>query len=190
MKHALLICLCLTLAACASQTLISPGINKVGDLSIETTISWTKLAVYKPGPKVEVWTVDGQALDSIMFFKGVADQTPLFRSKSKTDPMPNFKAEMLPQEVTELLQSSLTKFYGEGNILLTIEGLKPTQFLSSVGFRFDMRFTNQKGLNYLGAGAATVKNNLLYMVIYTGTQIHYFNRYAEEFEQIIASASI
>ena len=190
MKRLTLTDLCITLSACAPYTLMAPGPNTAGDMKFETSIPWTRFSSYRPGPHTEMWTVDGQALDNILIFKGVPDGETLFRSAAKQNPMPEFKSDMLPQEVMELVQSSLTKFYGEGNILLTLDGLKPAKFLNHGGFRFNMAFSNQRGLNYLGKGVAAIKDGQLYMMLYTGTQIYYFAQYDEEFERIINSASL
>lgn len=178
------------LSACTPYSLMAPGENKAGPISFNTTTPWNKFNMLKPGPKAEIWTADGKALNNIIIFKGIGNGEKLFKSASPQNPMPEFKSDMLPQEVLELTQTSLAKYYGESNVLLTVEGLKPAKFLNNPGFRFNIKLTNQNGLNYLGKGVATIQDQALYMMIYTGTQLYYYRQHEQEFENIVKSAKL
>jgi hypothetical protein len=180
----------LILSACTAYTLVSPGDNLIGPIKVNTSVPWNKSNLSNLGPQTEVWTASGKSLDSIYLFKGIPDGKPLFKTINKKNPMPTFKADMLPQEVLELTKASLTKHFGETNVLLDVGGLKPESFLNASGFRFDLRFSNQDGLNYLGKGVAAVQDDRLIMMIYTGTQLHYFAQHEKEFENIIRSAKL
>lgn len=180
----------LILSACTAYTLVPPGDNLVGPITLSTTVPWNKSNLSNLGPQTELWTANGQALDSIYLFKGIPDGKPLFKPINKKNPMPAFKADMLPQEVLELTKASLTKHFGETNVLLEVSGLKPESFLNAPGFRFDIKFSNQEGLNYLGKGVAAVQDKSLIMMIYTGTQLHYFAKHEKEFEGMVNSAKL
>lgn len=190
MKIFLAIITTLLVTACAPYSLKQSGPHSLGPLSFETSSNWNKYNMANAGRNVEIWTADGSSLNSLMIFKGVKDEQSLFRTASKANAMPLYSKDMLPQEVMELVQSSLRKFYGEANVLLEADGLRPMNFVDSAGFGFDLKFTNESGLRYLGKVAAVSKNEALYMMIYSGTEMHYFEQHDQEFEQILASASM
>lgn len=182
--------LVILIAGCAPYALKKPGENQAGPLQFETTSPWNKMTQYRPGKDVEVWTSDGQLLNSMMIFKGVADGNTLFRTLRKADPMPEFRTDMLPQEIVDLVVDSLTKHYGDGKVIMTAEALAPLMFADKQGFKFELSFTNENGLNYLGKCAAAVVDEELFMLIYTGTKLYYFDKHASEFEQIVGSMSL
>lgn len=190
MKRTVLLLIITLLTACAPYSLMDPGSNTAGPITFDTSIPWNRLNLYKPGAKAEMWTANGQVLDSIIIFKGIEDGEALFKSQSRQDPMPEFSSDMLPQEVLELVKSSMTKYYGENNIILTTGGLKPTRFLNSPGYTFDLKFTDQNGLKYSGKAVAATVDDRLLMMIYTGTQLYYYAKHEEEFEKIITSATL
>jgi hypothetical protein len=55
------------------------------------------------------------------------------------------------------------------------------------GFRFDFSYVSEEGLNYNGIAAGAVRDDKLYLVMYIGTTLHYFEKYIEEVDYILKS---
>ncbi len=65
-----------TLAACAQYSLVEAKKQKIGSAyTVEAQIAWNK---HSEG-KVELWTVDGPALEAVRFFKGLSAGDTLFQ---------------------------------------------------------------------------------------------------------------
>ena len=65
--------------------------------------------------------------------------------------------------------------------------LRPAQFGSVPGFRFDLTFLSKSGLEMDGLVAAAVIEDKLYLILYTGARIHYYPKYRDHVEQLLAS---
>ena len=65
--------------------------------------------------------------------------------------------------------------------------LRPFKFGNHPGFRFELSFLSQEGLEYEGFVVGTIKDDKLYLICYTGTRQYYYPKYKESVEQIIAS---
>ena len=75
-RFAAIVFLLTVLAACAQYSLVEAKKQKIGGTyTVEAQIAWSK---YSEG-KVEIWTVDGPALEAVRFFKGLDDGDSLFK---------------------------------------------------------------------------------------------------------------
>ena len=68
--------------------------------------------------------------------------------------LPKFKDKMLPNEITEMVATSLKNIYG-GTIAVETSGLKPTTLGTERGFSFNINFFDTKGLYISGKATAT-----------------------------------
>src|SRR3546814_4858587 len=60
---------------------------------------WNSLSI-RPGKKAETWTLDGEQLDDVTFYGGIAPGEPLIRERSKKHkPLPKFTSETLLIEI-------------------------------------------------------------------------------------------
>ena len=175
------------LAGCGKYQLIESGHRvTVGEcFRVDPEIPWsmTKEA------GVFVWTVDGQDLERLIFFPGIKDGTPLIAlGKSASSPeMPIYKDSMSLLEVVDLLEATMARLdfhqFEENNLRpATIGGLE--------GFRVDFSFVSKEGLEYRGFAAGTQKNHKLYLVMYMGTTLHYYDRYETTVDRIITGMEI
>lgn len=191
MKKLLVISLILLVSGCANYTLIEPGEHQVKDMVVSPNLAWNKTSsMLSPGKKAEMWTADGSLLNRVIFFSAIQDGDTLFKTLSKSNPQPQFKGDMLPNEVMELTESALTKQLGEGNVIVRTENLKPAMFAGEPGFRFEVIYKTSSGLSYSGNVSGTVKDNLLYMILYSATTLHYYDKYLAEVEHIFETAKL
>src|SRR3546814_4636799 len=95
---------------------------------------WNSLSI-RPGKKAETWTLDGEQLDDVTFYGGIAPGEPLIRERSKKHkPLPKFTSETLLIEVPELLEGTYRTQKGIGTFSITSsnpEDRKSTRLNSS-----------------------------------------------------------
>ena len=65
--------------------------------------------------------------------------------------------------------------------------LRPFKFGSHPGFRFELSFLLEEGLEYEGFVVGAIKADKLCLICYSGTREYYYPKYKETAEQIIAS---
>lgn len=169
-----------SLSACMQYSMVEVRKQKIGEFySVEPVVRWSKWS----GGVIDYWTIDGPALQSLRLYKGVKDGQPL-RSIHGKDNLPTFSSDMRASEVLEFVVDSFSN-YDFNNVEAT--NLRPAKFGAKPGFRFEMRFQSAQGLEFDGLAIGTVSDGVLYMIIYTGARDHYFPKYRDQVEQIIAS---
>jgi hypothetical protein len=191
-----LLVLAMTLiAGCAMYTLVPAERQTVGGvLSVEPGIKWNKAYVDMTPYQghIEVWTLDGPALNTLLFFTGVPDGEPLFTMRSQNtaqqEKPPVFRSTMNPVEIQELLEATVARYFqtsiAEGH------NLKPVPIASGQGFRFETRLIGRDEVERYGVFAGTIRNGKLYGAWFQGAKIHYFQRYVPEFDRMVASAQL
>ncbi len=187
MKRILVILIILLTAAatagCATSgfTLVEPSTRGMGGLyTVDPQIPWS--ASEKGG--IEVWTVDGPALQAIKFFHGIEDGEPLIEPEESDEERPNFDADMSALEVMELIVDTLV---ADGASDVKARGLRPVSFGNLEGYRCELSYLNSDGLEAEAMVAGTIHSEKLYLILYTGTRIHYFPHYQPQVERLIES---
>ena len=78
----------LLLAACAPYSLVKPERQTVGGvISVQPGMAWNKVTMHNYQGHVELWTLDGQVLNTLVFFTGVPDGQPLFTVRAAGAPI-------------------------------------------------------------------------------------------------------
>lgn len=182
------------LASCAPYTLVAPQRQTVGGvISVEPGMRWNKLEMSPYQGKVEVWTLDGLALNSLVFFTGVPDGEPLFVSRSlaasgQQEKPPVFRANMNPLEIQELFDATIARNFRTS--IIESRNLKPVEVAGAPGFRFETRFVGRDEVVRSGVFLGTVRGGRLYGAWFQGARLHYFQRYVPEVESMAASARL
>ncbi len=175
------------LAGCANYTLVSPGRHSVKALSVNAGSPWNKApSVAAPGGRT-TWTADGLLLNRVVFFEGIEDGKPLYKA-SKKQQLPIFSADMLPNEIVESFEATLTRLTGSS--ITATRNLRPFEFAGFQGFAFDYEYVGGDDVKRRGKAAGTVYEDKLYMIAYEGADLLYFDRRAAEADRIIGSAVI
>jgi hypothetical protein len=180
------------LAGCASYTLIKPQRQTVGGvISVQPGLPWNKAAMHDYQGKIEVWTLDGPVLNTLMFFTGVPDGEPLFTARGQSarqEKPPVFRATMDPIEIQELLDATVARTFQT----TIVEGhdVKPIPVASGRGFRFETRMVGRDEVEREGVFVGTIRNRKLYGAWFQGAKLHYYARYLSEFDNIVASAQL
>ncbi len=182
------------LAGCATPyTLVEPQRQTVGEvISVEPGMKWNRLSNPNAKGKVEIWTLDGSALNTLVFFTGVPDGEPLFvrasANQERLEKPPVFRSNMNPLEVQELLEATQRRFFQ--TTLAEERNLRPEPVAGGRGFRFDTRMIGRDEVERSGVFVGTVRNGKLYGAWFQGAKLHYFHRYLPEFDRIVASAHL
>jgi hypothetical protein len=172
---------------------VVPGTIAVGDLNVTASTTWNAApAVILPTTRKEaqVWTQDGLLLNRLTINPAIPDGEPIFASRDKSVALPVFKADMLPNEIEELVESSLVKFFGEGNAVVNTSGLRPHRFGDNQGILFDYEASLTDRPDYRGLVGAFVANGHLYLITYTAAEPYYYGKYIDEAKMIIESATL
>lgn len=174
------------LVGCAHYSLITPreSISVADSFSVKTNIAWS---MAKENGLV-IWTADGPVLQELIFFPGIVSGSPLIKIQGQdSKKMPTYGSSMTFLEIVDLIEATFSKlnFYK-----FEKQNLKPQVIGEEEGFRFDFTYVSKEGLDYKGFAAGAIKNQKLYLVLYTGTSLHYFEKYASEADYIINNLKI
>ena len=182
-------------AGCATPyVLVQPERQTVGGvISVQPAMKWNKVTITDYRGNVEVWTLDGPVLNTLVFFTGVRDGEPLFtRAQRPGQPAPEkpavFRATMNPVEVQELLEATVARYFqttiAEGH------NLKAVPMANGQGFRFETRLIGRDEVERDGVFVGTIRAGKLYGAWFQGAKLHYFSRYLPEFDRLLASAEL
>lgn len=156
-------------------------------MTITPPRDWNSLSI-KPGKKAEVWTLDGEQLNDVTFYGGIAPGEPLIRERSKKHkPLPKFTRETLLVELPELLEATYQTEKAIGSF--TVTGSNPDQFLGQEGIRFTYDYVDGDNLPRKGEARATVVKSLLYMATFDAPRLHYYEKLLPDFRALTDSAA-
>jgi hypothetical protein len=180
---ALLAALGVLAAGCDRYTLVANGpVTMDSTYTVEPQIAWNR---HSDGNS-EIWTVDGPALEEVRFVNGLEDGDRLF-SGADAKKLPTFGAKMTAVEVLEFFEQS---FIRAGVLDMKTRGLRPARFGGADGFRFEFTYSLEDGLEREGLAAGMLRGGKLYMIVYSGTRLHFFGKYKAVAERVIASVRL
>lgn len=180
-------------AGCVSYSAVGPGALDYNGMSVQTSQAWNlapKQATPAARSDSKVWTRDGILLDRIMIIPGVPSGESLFKTLSTDQALPVFKADMLPNEIEELTESSIVKLFGEGGAAVETVNLRPHRYGDNNGFLFDLNVAVSDGPNYKGVAGALVVAERLYLIFYLGAEPYYYDKHLDEALIIIKGARV
>jgi len=182
------------LAACVAPfSLVTPGVVGVENLTVQAGSGWNNAPIHQrqfARKQSVAWTKDGLLLDRLVIIPGVPDGEPLLTTRDKTAAMPVFRADMLPNELEELFESTIVKFFGEGQAVVNTENLRPHRFGDDRGVLFDLSATVTESPEYKGLVGAFIVDGKLYVLYFLGATPHYYGKHIAEAEAVIKSATI
>lgn len=156
------------------------------DLKVTPLRDWNSLSI-RPGKKAETWTLDGEQLNDVTFYGGIAPGEALIRETNKKHkPLPKFTRETLLVEIPELLEGTYRTEKGIGSFMITSSN--PDRFIGRDGIRFTYEFVDADNLPRKGEARATVINGLLYMSTFDAPRLHYFDATLADFRALTDSA--
>jgi hypothetical protein len=193
-RNFLLLLVIASLTGCvAGYTLVTPGINTAENLQVNAGGGWNMappLATPAARKGSQTWTQDGLLLDRLMFIPGVADGETVLISQAEDAALPVFRKDMLPNEIEELMESTLVKLWGEGNVTVSTANLRPQTFGDDRGVLFDVDVKLTDSPDYKGTIAAFIADEKLYSIWYIAAIPYYYDKHSERVDAIIKSAAV
>ena len=176
MNRLLILAGVLLLSACNQYTLVQPGLVEVQQISVSPTKPWNAAPPADRIGDYPTWTTDGVMLNSVTFFPAIKNGKPLFKS-SRDDPYPVFTTDLLPNEIVEIIESSIAKELGA--TISGRSGLKPLMIDGNPGFQSSFDFI-AGDVPRRGFVAGAVKEEALYLMLYQATDLYYYDKYLED----------
>jgi hypothetical protein len=157
---------------------------------VTPSVQWNRIP---KGPydirREENWTLNGPFLDNLSFIGGLENNKRVVQQRRKADrKVPNFRSDMTPQEIADLIES----FYmiRGGSVRFDVTRLQPRSFMGHPGFQFDFDHLGGNEVERRGRVVGAVINGRLYMALFDATRLHYFDAGIAEFERIVSSARL
>lgn len=161
-----------------------------GGMIVTPTIEWNRIPRGRYDiPREENWTLNGPGLDGLSFIGGVENGKRIVEQRRKADrKVPNFRADMTPQEIVDMIES----FYliRGGSVEFEMTGLKPRTFMGRPGFQFDYMHLGGDELRRQGRAVGSIINGRFYLILFDAARMHYFPAGVQEFERIVESARL
>ncbi len=190
----LILSLFLGISGCVTgYTLVAPGVASVGDLQVQAGSGYNLVpTAMAPMSRKnsQLWTKDGPLLDRISIIPGVADGESLLVSSNKSAALPVYRKDMLPNDLEELIESTIVKILGEGNVAVDTRNLRPQQYGNIRGVMFDLTATVSDNPDYEGVVGGFIANERLYVIMYLAVEPHYFGKHQSAAMSVIESATI
>jgi hypothetical protein len=173
------------MTGCAGYSLVKGGERvSIGSMSIEAPRDWNH---WRGAGGTEFWTLDGPVLQHILFVQGIGNDEVPWSTGGDPDGVPKFRKGMSAIEISELIQATMANEEFQNT---RITDLKPATFGGHPGFSFAMTMTSKKGLDMKGIALGAVVEDKLYMTVYRGAALHFFDRGFADYEKISASLRI
>ena len=162
LRISLVLATLLLTGGCVSYQSLDSGPQDVDGLKVVAGSGWIKAPRSLRDRKgTQVWTRNGMLLDRLLLIPGVPDGEPLLVDRSQNAALPVFRADMLPNELTELAESTLLKYFGEGATVVDTSGLRPHKFGERQGFMFDFKAVLGEMPEYGGTVGALIADGPL-----------------------------
>ncbi len=185
-----LVALVLTASAPAlAHTLVSPGPTaKIAKstMSAVPDSEWNRLRE-RGGKNVEVWTVDGDGLNKLMFFGGVPSGKTIVREEDKRDkPLPTVSATMLLTDVPTLLEQTYRAQFNVNR--MSVDKQEATELGGHKAIRFAYSFVRQDDeVERRGEAVATLAGGRLFMVLFEAPSLYYFDRDVDRYRRLVST---
>jgi hypothetical protein len=186
----------LLLASCTYYSAVSPGPTAIkGMMTVQPGLTWAKVdratpdnVIFSNGGQVETWTIDGETLDSLVFFAGVADGAPLVELPSANGaPLSPFHSTMTANDVMDLFETMVTRV--TGSAVARTRDLRPAKLGNADGFRFEIDYALKDDVDRTLSAVGAIRNGKLYLIAFQGSRLYHYQKYLPEFEKIVASAT-
>jgi hypothetical protein len=156
------------------------------ELTVTPPQDWNLLSV-RLGKNAETWTLDGEQLNDVTFYGGIAIGNPLVKERNKKrEPLPKVGKNMLLIEIPELLEGTYRAYR---NIpVFKVTSTEPANFLGNEGVQFTYEYVDNDKLTRKGEARATLIKGKLYMATFDAPRLHYFDKGLEDYRALLETA--
>lgn len=169
------------------HTVVTSGQQTVKSFIINPTNQWNLIPKQFSFAGLPAWTVDGGSLNSLIFISEISHGDTLLPSTNDKK-LDTYDKDMLPNEIIEFIESTLL-IYTDAKI--TNRGtLRPIKIGVDQGFEFEFEFVKNDEVPRKAYIAAASKNEMLHLILFQATKIHYYGHLIDDVKNIISSAVI
>lgn len=185
--------LAMTSPALAGWKLVSGNktivVTKTKKMKVTPRGDWNQFS-YRPTKRSEIWTRDGFSLNELYFLNETLPGEPLFKQRDKKDePLPKFKADMLPTDLVDLFEGSVR--INTKSSKFDILKVEPAKLGSHDAVRLQYSYVvGDEPLVRRGEVVMANINGKLSMISFTAPAIEYFDRDVEEFREMVSKAAL
>lgn len=184
--------LIMAISPAVAHKVIEPGLNdKIakGAFSANPETRWNRLQ-QRDGPFQEVWTIDGDRLNRIVFYGGVPVGEPLLKERDKKrDPLPDVTGNMLLPDIPLLLERTYRTKYGIA--IMSIGRQEPATLDGRPAIAFEYQFVEPEyEVETKGEAIAALHDGQLYIVTFEAPAVHYFDRDVQKFRDLVQTLSL
>ena len=184
MKKGLLILAVLFLTACNEQyVLVKPNEVNIKGLDVSPVGTWNQ-AQNVSVDGVTAWTVDGPSLNELLFFPPIKNGKPMVDE----DEYPSYDTTMLPNEVMEFVEISVSKTY---SATISERGhLKPVTTKAAPAFQFSFDFVAEDDLTRSMLVTAIQRDEQLFLIMFSGAKLYYFDKELDNVETMMKNVEL
>ncbi len=167
----------------------SPAKILNGAILVKPQSRWNRLQ-QRAGTFQEVWTIDGDRLNKIVFYAGVPVGQPLLRERSKKrDPLPKVAANMLLPDIPVLLERTYRTQYGLA--IMSIGKQEPATLGGQPAIAFQYSFIDPDfEVETKGEAVAVMLKGKLYLVAFEAPSTFYFDRDVAKFRELTRTVTL
>ncbi|HWT15626.1 MAG TPA: hypothetical protein VN581_07590, partial [Patescibacteria group bacterium] len=140
--------------------------------TVTSPIEWARFRAYN----AELWTIDGTALNRILWLVNIRDKYHVFGSTRATKRRPDgpfYRKGMDASEIEAVLRDGII---GLGLINVKTTNLQPVRIGNFTAFRFDLSFDVGNGLHYRGNMTFFERREKLNLIWYSAPAEYYHPR--------------
>ena len=157
-------------------------------MTITPPRAWNTLSL-RPGKNAEIWTLDGELLNSVTFFGNIGAGAPLYKERNKKrEPLPKMRKDTLLVDLPELLEGTIRAY--NSIAIFSVTDSSPAKFLGHDAIRFSYQYTDNDQLPRLGEATGTIIDGKLYMASFEAPRLHYFGAALEDYRGLVLSAKV
>lgn len=176
----------------AAHKVIEPGLNNKivkGVISASPETRWNRLQ-QRDGKFQEVWTIDGDRLNRVIFYGGVPVGEPLVLERDKKrDPLPEVTANMLLPDIPLLVERTYRAKYGIA--IMSIGKQEPATMDGRPAIAFEYTYIDPEyEVETKGEALATLDNERLYLVAFEAPAVYYFSRDVQKFRDLVKTVTL
>lgn len=183
--------LLLTSPASAHKVIEAGLNNKIakGAFSASPDSRWNRLQ-QREGDYQEVWTIDGDKLNRVVFYGGVPVGEPLLKERDKKrDPLPRVADNMLLPDIPVLLERTYRAKYGIA--IMSIGKQEPATLSGRPAIAFEYQFIDPEyEVETRGEAIAALHDGRFYLVAFEAPAVYFFDRDAQKFRDLVKTVSL
>lgn len=173
------------LAGC--QTYAIHGANKPRLIQEAMTVTPKRTWNVKVNGGEEIWTVDGEVLQSVRFWNRLEDGRSLFAVPTRQE-KPVYRSSMTPNDVVNFVAGSVAALGAAG---IETGDLRPAKVAGRKGFRFEMDYALASGIEQKAVVFGVRDGaNRLSLVMYSAHPEYYFDRHIGEVAAMLRAANL